>query len=162
MHLHDLVLGALLKKDEAIIEGRWEAGNISPDVERGDGLVLDSDSHFRQFLQEKVALLFEKTLECPGVSTDEIEIHQRQNETLKRSIGATIQVRSGTTQHLHEGRRRHYPAAAEARAPPILREPINDEDRVLVDVLNVRCTRDSLGPIGVVVGTSIEDACVGT
>ena len=94
-YLHDFVLGALFQEDEAIVEGRWEARNVCPDVKGGNGLKRHLDSHLRQLCQEKITLLLKEALKCPGIAPNKVQIHQRQGEALDGGVGTTIKVGSG-------------------------------------------------------------------
>mmetsp|Transcript_9083 Transcript_9083/g.13260 ORF Transcript_9083/g.13260 Transcript_9083/m.13260 type:complete len:296 (-) Transcript_9083:761-1648(-) len=150
-----LVLHAFFQKHQTIVQRGRELRNVGPHVKGCVWFPLHTDAHFFQFCQQKVAFHLEMFLQGPRIAPNEIQFHEGQRQTLQGSVGSALKKTSSTAQHVDHFLGSYNPADAETRTTPILGQTIDNQNGICVNIINVSSGTYCLGPVGVVISTTI-------
>ena len=108
-----------------------------------------------QALQHMVALMLEVPLERNLLLVGVHRIKERDSRKLKGMVRATVEERAGLRERGDEVRGTDDPANTEAGQAPVLREPIDDDDRVLVHVVDVGSGGHGLAKVLLLFGVDV-------
>src|SRR5207248_2966028 len=96
----------------------------------------------RQAGQHLVALVTEARLDGRRLREDAVRVEEARGRPLQRARPATVEERAGARQRLDDGLRPERPGDAPPRVAPVLRQAVEEEDGIDVDVLDI--TRSGL------------------
>ncbi|KAI6804529.1 aminotransferase [Hortaea werneckii] len=141
-HHNHLLLQARLEEVQPVVDPFRQLLEIQPEVESTIGHIGQLEPHARQPLHHIIPLVAEMPLQAAHLIADLRRLEHRDRGFLERHIGPTVQVRAAGPEGFDEGLGPEDPRDAPSRQPETLRQPVDDEDVVLVDVLDVFCRAD--------------------
>src|SRR5205823_3732794 len=125
------------EEGHAVVERRWQAREISPDVEGAVRSAIGTDAETVQPRKHPVALLAEDGLRGPRLLLHVLNAEERDGGPLQRLGTPAVEERAGARDGLDHRARPDRPGHAPARVAPVLGEPVEDDDRIAIDVLDV-------------------------
>ena len=128
---------------------------VQPHVERR--LWRDRNLQPKPFeaLQHVVALVLEVPLERNLFLVRVHRIKERDSRELQGMVRTAVKERAGLRERGDEVRGADDPADAEAGQAPVLREPVHDDDRVLVHVVDVGSGGNGLAKVLLLFGIDV-------
>jgi hypothetical protein len=136
-HGDDLLLEPRTKEPHPVVQRRRERRDVAPTIERPVGHAIEAHAHSLEPGEHAIALLAEDRLDGVRFSDDVRVLEERDGGALEGLRPATIEEGAGGGEALDHGLRRERPRDPPTRVPPVLREAIEDHDRISVDVLHV-------------------------
>lgn len=146
--------------DQAVLgQRRLQRRQVQPDVEGAVGrlLVARRESDLAQPLQHVVALHLEVALQRLHLRLDLGGVQHRHRRLLERDVGAAVQVAAAGAERRDEFLGPHDPGHPPAGQAKPLRQSVDQDHVVLVDVLDVGSRRDGAAvAVGTVVVARVE------
>jgi hypothetical protein len=156
-HDNDLLLETRIEEVESIVDALRQAGEIEPQVERRVGHVRELEADFLETSDDEVTLGAEVHLQRAHLVADLGWREHLHGGFLERHVAAAVDVGAARSNGFDEFLGAEDPCYAPSWEAESLRETIEDEYVVLVDVFDVVGRRDDgTVAVGCVVVSAVE------
>src|SRR6185312_9830762 len=133
----DLLVEGRAEEARAVRDARRQRRDVAPDVKRTVRHSIDAHAEAFEPREHPVALLAKRRMDRERLLRDVLLAHERNRRALERLAPAAVEERAGARERLDDALRPERPRDAPARVTPVLREAVEDDDRIAIDVLDV-------------------------
>jgi hypothetical protein len=136
-HDNDLLLETRLEEIESVADALRHTAEIEPEVESRVGHVRELEAHFLQTANDIIALGAEMHLQSPHLVADARRREHLYGGFLEGHVAASVEVRAAGADGVDELLGTKDPRNTPSGKTETLREAVDDEHVVLVDIFDV-------------------------